>query len=103
MRPLKIQEILEIFKNSDKFIKGERRVLVFSKYKEIVKGTFDNVSYPCRFEKDVLSVKVISSTYLNEIYFYKDEILKRLNCELEGIFVKDIKFVMGDENGIRSK
>lgn len=103
MDPLKIQKILENFKNSDKFIKGERRILVFSKYNEIVKDTFANVSYPYKFEKDVLIVKVISSSYLNEIYFYKEEILKRLNTELDGVFIKNIKFIMGDEDGIRSK
>lgn len=103
MEPLKIQKILEKFVKSDKFIKGEKRVLVFNKYREIVKDTFDNVSFPFKFEKDTLVVKVVSSPDLNEMYFYKDEILKRMNLELEGVFVKDIKFVMGDENGIRCK
>jgi len=103
MEPLKIQKILEKFLNSDKFIKGEKRVLVFNKYNEIVKGTFYNVSYPYKFDKDILVVKVISSSHLNEIYYYKDEILKRMNIELDGLFVKDIKFIMGDENGIQCK
>uniref|UniRef100_A0A7C4U669 DUF721 domain-containing protein n=1 Tax=candidate division WOR-3 bacterium TaxID=2052148 RepID=A0A7C4U669_UNCW3 len=103
MKPIKIEKILEIFVNSDKFIKGKNRVLVFDKYNEIVKETFKDVSSPFKFEKDVLIVKVVSSSHLNEIYFFKQEILKRLNMELEGIFVKDIKFIIGDENGIQCK
>ncbi|MCD6399284.1 DUF721 domain-containing protein, partial [candidate division WOR-3 bacterium] len=52
---------------------------------------------PYDFKRNILYIKVKSSAFLNEIYFLKEELLKRINLNLENNFVKEIKFFVREE------
>ena len=52
-------------------------------------------AYPAAFRGGILFVNVVSSVWMQELSFLKENILEKLNRELKGAKLKDIRFKIG--------
>lgn len=71
-------------------IKQQQAMLVWS---EVVGPTIANISQPVRIEHGKLYVEIENNTWRHEIFYYKRQIINRLNKKLKRDIVKDIVFV----------
>lgn len=71
-------------------IKQQQAMIVWP---EVVGPTIANISLPVRIEYGKLYVEIENNTWRHEIFYYKRQIINKLNKKLEGDIVKDIVFV----------
>jgi hypothetical protein len=66
--------------------------LIIEIWDEMVGEVFSKNTNPVRFTNDIIYVEVNNSTWLNQIVFFKDEIIEKYNTRFRKRVVKDIKF-----------
>ena len=71
-------------------IKQQQAMIVWH---EVVGPTIANISQPVRIEHGKLYVEIENNTWRHEIFYYKRQIINKLNKKLERDIVKDIVFV----------
>ena len=76
-------------------IDPERRLQLFRIWNAEVGATVAARAQPVGFRDGVLSVRVNSATWMQELQFAKEEIRERLNLRLDNDLVRDIYFVSG--------
>jgi len=62
-------------------------------WNEVVGEAVARNTTPDRVEHGVLIVKVSSPTWRQELFFKKDEIIKKLNIKIEKKVIRDIRFI----------
>lgn len=62
-------------------------------WNDVVGETVAKNAIPDRVEHGVLIVKVSSPTWRQELYFQKDEIIKKLNNKIGKKVIRDIRFI----------
>jgi len=62
-------------------------------WNDVVGETVAKNAIPDRVEHGVLIVKVSSPTWRQELYFQKDEIIKKLNNNIGKKVIRDIRFI----------
>jgi len=97
MKPQKLDRLIEEVLNKKKIGKGLRKIEIFRAFKKCAGEKINEFCMPYDFKRNILYIKVKSSAFLNEIYFLKEELLKRINLNLENNFVKEIKFFVREE------
>ena len=94
-QPANISELLDcIFQRLDpKDRRGAYRIWSF--WEEEVGETIARHAEPAGYHRGVLSVRVSSHTWMQELQFTKGAIRERLNARLGGELIRDIYFVSG--------
>lgn len=62
-------------------------------YPIVVGKRIAEVSQAEKIENGILFIKVINSTWRNELYYYKKDIIQKLNKKIGETIVKEIKFI----------
>jgi len=62
-------------------------------YPIVVGQRIAEVSQAEKIENGILFIKVINSTWRNELYYYKKDIIQKLNKKIGETIVKEIKFI----------
>lgn len=62
-------------------------------WNEVVGEAVAKNTTPDRVEHGVLIVKVSSPTWRQELFFQKNEIIKKLNTKIEKKVIRDIRFI----------
>jgi len=66
---------------------------ILKKWNEIVGEEVSSISLCDHIENNTLYVRVLSSSWRNEIQFFKDDILCKINNEYNCKSIKDIVFI----------
>jgi predicted nucleic acid-binding Zn ribbon protein len=72
---------------------------IWGQWKTIVGPTIGEHTEPVGYSQGLLYVWVKNSTWLQQLYFVKDEMRKKVNAEVGYNYAKDIRFTM-DRRGV---
>jgi hypothetical protein len=72
-----------------------KRLVIYRAWEKIVGPEIGSRTTPDTFSRGVLMIRAASATWQNELTFLKVDIIKKLNLELGGEIVKDLKIVSG--------
>lgn len=76
--------------------KGDNESQIKEKWSEIVGDFLYKYTRPDRVVKGILYIKTVSSSWLNEISFMKEEIIDSCNMKLGMQFITEVKIFVGD-------
>lgn len=76
--------------------KGDNESQIKEKWAEIVGDFLYKYTRPDRVVKGILYIKTVSSSWLNEISFMKEEIIDSCNMKLGLQFITEVKIFVGD-------
>lgn len=88
-----IGSILDSFLSNRGYKKYCKESEIITKWPEIVGEEVSAVSSCQRVEEGILYVKITSSSWRNEMHFFKNEILNKVNKEYKCKSIKDIVFI----------
>lgn len=90
-----MEKISTLLKKTIKRSGYEKKILeaqIFIHYSQIVGEKIAMVSKPSFFKNGMLFIGVENSTWSNQLYFLKNDIISKINLKLSKQLVKDIKF-----------
>ena len=86
-----LQKVLKTLRHDS----DEGLTQVWPLWEAVVGKTIAENAQPAAFKGKLLLVNVISSTWLHELQFLKNDMIKKLNTALGQELVEDIKFKIG--------
>lgn len=93
--PVRLSSLLDRVCKELDIQEGLKLYRVFEIWEETVGEIIAKKAAPEIIKNEILIVKVSSSTWIQELYFIKEEIKKKLNEKLGDPLIKDINFQIG--------
>ncbi|GIW23098.1 MAG: hypothetical protein KatS3mg068_2105 [Candidatus Sericytochromatia bacterium] len=99
----------ELEKISETFIKIKNQIShinysydILNLWSNIVGEQFSKNTFPIKFDKGIIYVSVSSNVWLNQINFFKLEIIKKYNEYYKNQLIKDIKFLIKKNDNLNN-
>lgn len=98
-KKIELNSAIEVLENL--FSKGKTPLaLDFQRYRlktdwaKIVGPTIAEKASPISYKNKILYVWVVNSTWMNQLFYARKEILKKVNAEMGAGWAKDIRFTL---------
>ena len=103
----KPREVEKILDNTLKYLRLDKKVEKYSFFPEwenVVGSEIAKVAKPVRIENNnILILMAIDATWIQELSFKKNEIIKKVNSSKTGAYIVDIRFISGNPNSFSNK
>lgn len=71
-------------------------------WKDVVGSTIADQTVPCALEHGVLFIWVRHSVWMQQLYFFQDQIREKVNSHLKSQIVKEVKFTLNRRASVKS-
>lgn len=96
-KPKSVADILESTFKHLHISKQLKKYESFQHWPEVVGDDLAKVAYPEKISGNkILVVRVLNSTWAQELTFKKNEILEKMNNLSNNVYLEDVRFLIGD-------